>query len=125
MYANLVHENAWECFILEQVEQSLSDHIWLNFFEANIQTGVIISDLTDHYAVFIGIPVGSESATQSKLIRFRDHSDESLTKLRSEINQTYDLSPRTEIDENFNLFIDRINEVYKNRCPLSFKTIAI
>ena len=109
---------------LENVEPSLLDHIWLNFLEVNIQTGIIMSDLTDHCPVFMGIPVRSASVTQSKLIHFRDHSDECITKLRSEITQTLDLSSCTEIDEKIDLFNDRINEAYNKCCPIRSKTIT-
>ena len=61
---------------LENVKPSLLDHISLSFSEVNIHTGLIMSDLTDHCPVFIGLPVGRETLTQSNLIRFRDHSDE-------------------------------------------------
>ena len=56
-----------------------------------------MSDLTDHYPLFVSILIGSESLSQPNLVFSRDHSYEYSTKLISEIEQTFKFSSSAEI----------------------------
>ena len=47
-----------------------------------------------------------------------------LMRLRSEINQTLDLSSCNEINETIDLFFDRVNEAYNYCSPISSKKIT-
>ena len=51
--------------------QSLIDNIWTNDL-ASINSGVLIFDVTDHFPIFLSLPLGMESDKIQK--KFRDHS---------------------------------------------------
>jgi len=58
---------------------SLIDNIWTNDL-TNSLSGVITLDVTDHFPIFVSLPL---SVTGDKILkRFRDHSDVSLNALR-------------------------------------------
>jgi len=108
---------------------SCLDHIWSNqLYE--VQSGVFRVDITDHYPIFLAIPIFSQS-DRFFLKRFRDHSESSLNRLReeliiffSEFSGAFDTDD-ISINELTELFCSRTYDIYDVCCPIRTKSISI
>jgi len=107
---------------------SCIDHIWYNKV-CDVCTGVFKVDISDHYPIFVILPVQSnrhDFFTKT----FRDHSNTSIANLRNEI---YRFCNNFEIllfmnDNDVNIttqtFVDELFQVYNRCCPLRVKRIS-
>ena len=94
----------------ENIESSLLDHIWINFIESNIHTGVVSCDRTDHCPVFMGVPMRHGDLRSLTCIKFRDHSDSCLENFRNELDiMSWDFSAYSDVHEKVKFFTGKIN----------------
>jgi len=107
---------------------SCLDHFWYNQL-CDVKSGVLRVDITDHYPIFVIIPICTPS-DRFFLKSFRDHSTASLERLR---NEMYGLSSEFEnmlkaencdINALTELFCDRIYAIYDYCCPIRTKRIS-
>ena len=64
---------------------ALIDHIWSNFADKNVASGVVQCDLSDHYALFANFPSNSVSKNGKKKFR-RRHTTDAHASFRAELS---------------------------------------
>ena len=106
---------------------SAIDHIWSNFGH-NFESGVFDEiQISDHYVTFVFLPFLIE---KTKVItRFRNHSDECITKLMDCLTNFLSffptLSAHLNFDEKFDLFFDETMRLYMKCCPIKTKEVSL
>ena len=109
------------------------DHVYFNSFSP-CKYGVITTSISDHYSIFISIPIvntGSNNSHQlSKLksIRFRDLSMKNCEAFRAEVldlMQSFESFDLLSINDRFKLFDELLFKAYNKHCPIRSKTISV
>jgi len=106
---------------------SCLDHIWFNQL-CDVEAGVFKIDITDHYPVFVVLPIQSKRGN-SFVKYFRDHSYVSLANLRDEIYRfcnDYELSlfRADNVDLAVLTFNDKLLQLYNKCCPIRSKHVS-
>jgi len=107
---------------------SCLDHFWYNQLY-DVNSGVFEVDISDHYPIFVIIPICSQSS-QFFSKRFRDHSVQSLERLRGELIEFCSEfanvleTNNCSISELVEIFSNRIYEIYDVCCPVRIKSIS-
>ena len=107
-----------------QGNPSLLDHIWVNQLQYN-NSGILLSDLTDHCPIFIHLPYISSNNNSIK-ITFRVHEQENIDKFLqklSSINWNFEEEVQC-VDRLTTNFISKLNETYQKCFPLKTKQIG-
>lgn len=105
---------------------TLLDHIWINSFH-RYNSGIIMSDLTDHLPTFLNIFSASNiSDSKEKIeIKFRLFNNESKTKFSDDLLAFDWNSIRTSDMESYmSGFINKLNEIFCNCFPLKSKFVS-
>ena len=109
----------------QQGSPSLLDHIYLNFYPPSI-SGILHYKVTDHLPVFINIVIPKEANELNK-INFRTFNDDNkanFTRDLASIDFDRLLSLENDLNTNFNLFFDKIGELYDLHFPIKTKTLT-
>ena len=130
-FFNMLHSYSFFPFIniptrVTESSAKCIDHIWLNRFNV-VESGAIVSDISDHYPIFSLIEVVKSCRSFTK--SFRDHCDSNLDRLFEDVNllcidyfnQTFD----NDVDVKCEWFLNKLNYVYNRDCPKRVKTISI
>ena len=100
---------------------TLIDNIFVNKSFSDIKSGIIISDITDHFLIYALLP--NFMSKSSQLIRntgIRVMSEQNLSKLRERLKST-DWSPiynQPNLDACFDNFLDMLTTIYNSTIPL-------
>ena len=107
---------------IDVIHASLLDQIWSNFFNSN-HSGIILSDMSDHHAIFIHIPI-INSLPDTIKVKFRSHSNVNVEKFRTKLLEyKWDLITG-DVDERFKLFDSIVNDIYCKTFPLQTKHLS-
>ena len=93
-------------------------HIYSNTSNNNITTGIITTDLSDHFATFI-FSNDQISHTTQRSRTIRVHKQENIAALKNKLANT-DFSSVIECnspDESYNTFINLYQKAYNSACP--------
>ena len=104
---------------------TLIDNILINKFDGIINSGNIISDISDHYSQFCIIYSVKEKAINRKTLRrdFSQFSEKDFTKDLSQIDWEAVVSgSQTNINRSFSTFFNKINKLTDRHAP--FKTLS-
>ena len=118
----LVYENVSRCCGHEKVQK---DAEVINKFDGIINSGNIISDISDHYSQFCIIYSVKEKAINRKTLRrdFSQFSEKDFTKDLSQIDWEAVVSDsQTNINRSFSTFFNKINKLIDRHAP--FKTLS-
>jgi len=101
------------------------DHFWSNI-TSNIKSGVLKTDITDHYTIFLCI---LDRRTDSPLIRreFRDCSIDNLDRLHMKLNDMLGgFSAYDELDVNLRtrIFLGIFWNAFNECCPIKTKFVS-
>ena len=99
------------------------DHIFSNISPERINTGILMSDSSDHFAIFMYLPTQTNSYNLSppKLLSFRKWSNcesESFREFLSEKISEFNYSNPTDIDCSLDNLLACINSAIETFCPL-------
>jgi len=103
------------------------DHVWYNRWQGS-KSGVISVDITDHYPVFVIIPIKCEVGELQRKY-FRDHSQGTLARLRDGVScfvrEFSDTLDDGDIDASSAMqsFIDGLYSIYDTNCPIRCKVL--
>lgn len=103
---------------------SLLDHVWTNN-NVNASSGVLNVDITDHFPIFLELPIISKSRKTFKT--FRDHSKQSIESLISDVGSSFEAkisSFEGDFDSKVEFFLGSLFEVYNKHCPLRTKPLS-
>lgn len=106
----------------EPIQPSLLDHIWLNVFNCN-SSGIILTDMSDHLAVFVHISILHLLPEKIKL-EFRCHGPLYIEKFRNVLMGSDWSGLIGSVDERTNKFSCTINEQYCNTFPVKIKYLS-
>jgi len=105
------------------------DHMWLNKLHP-VRAGVMKADISDHYPIFAILPNIKGAVNNFYLKHFRDHSRDSLMRLRDELSRFVDEFSsildydNIDIDLAMEVFTERFYEIYDHNCPMRCKTMS-
>lgn len=107
---------------------SCLDHIWSNSLLPH-KSGVLVSDISDHYGVFFDIPSSSIKNNELIEIRFRDVSPASVEHLKNELNDLLQNFANNygfmETEEKTNFFLSIFRGSYNRCCPIRTKKVSL
>jgi hypothetical protein len=91
-YLNLLFASGYlQCILkatrLQNASKSLIDHIHCNSLSNDIVSGVLISDISDHFFTFIGSKSASPKHCKIKTTVSRDFSAANLNRFKRELGQ--------------------------------------
>lgn len=98
---------------------TILDHIYTNFVENNAKSGIIITDVADHYATFY-IERKKLRSTQPKILHIRKHTPENI-KIFSDLLRAHNFTNIGEIEDPdiaYDKFILDYTELYNIAFPL-------
>jgi len=109
-----VHGNRGSCL----------DHIWVNHSQ-DVESGILDVDITDHFPIFAIFNL--KLRDDSKFIKkFRDHSPQCLSNLRTLIVDSFENVGLNEdnVSMDVRLFSETLYNVYNSCCPLRSKMVS-
>ena len=109
----------------EQSQPSLLDQIWLKN-PNSFTCGIIIHDLTDHWPVYLRIPIlKSPNKTNDKIkITFRLINSQTKALFERKISQfNWNSIEHDDINIYTANFLDKLNEIFQSCCPVKVKLI--
>ena len=106
--------------------RSLIDHFWLNLL-INSTSGVLLTDITDHYPIFSIIDLPIKTDQQKISIKFRDFSLKNKNKFLEALNIIHwqNLLHDNDINTCTNLFLEKLFSLFNSSFPLMHKEISI
>ena len=130
-YSNVMRSNNFFPLIsiptrVTENRSSCLDHIWYNQLNVSL-SGVIVSDITDHFPVFtmITIPINDNVITQT----FRNHSEKNIEYLLTDIdlicNSYCDTMSQYNVNDKCTWFLDQLQVAYDHNCPVMKKTVSL
>ena len=96
------------------------DHILTNtIIGSHIQSGILKTDISDHFAVFSLIKTNFELTNIKKTIIKRDIDEDSMKYFKTNFNSTdWDLLTQTSsTNDSYNVFLERFIKVYDQAFP--------
>lgn len=99
---------------------TLIDHIYSNKLSLNYTTGILITDLADHFGTFILSKSTTSLTAQHNFTSVRKQKPDNITAFRNELAKI-DFSSVLQSNcpnESYNKFIDLYMQSYDNTCPL-------
>ena len=99
---------------------SILDHIWSNQMYDTFN-GIFLLDITDHYPIFTIVSI---NCPQKRIrVKFRDHSEQNLPKLKFEVEHYLDNHVQINQDVSCytNTFCNNLFVIYSNCCPIDEK----
>ena len=108
-----------------EYSSTLIDHFWCNIV-SNVKSGIIETDITDHFTVFLCI---FDRRSDSSLLRrnFRDCSEESLARLETRLAESlsgFDLYDSLDVNIRTKIFMNIFWNTYEECCPVKTKFIS-
>ena len=129
-FINTCHLNSYSPLItlpsrITDESATLIDHIWTNQLY-DCWSGILDCTATDHFPVFTKIRVNFQ-INQFVRKKFRDHSDENIALLETEITNCLDIFNNIN-NQNINLktefFSNTLYNLYNKYCPIKEKNIS-
>jgi hypothetical protein len=106
---------------------TIIDHIWYNSIDDK-KSGVIKTDVSDHFTTFLVIPnVFISRANSNAKVKFRDHSRTNLDNFKNAVNNfisSFFLFDNFDINFRCKAFVNKIFELYDQHCPVKVKVIS-
>ena len=105
--------------------ETLIDNIWTNQLSV-VTAGVLVCDVTDHYPIFVSLPV--VTGNEKILRKFRDHSREAISSLRNSIQQLllhFVVDYSSDVNRVMKLLVDNVMGLYNKCCPVRTKHISL
>ena len=105
-------------------EPSLLDHIYTNF-SSNFKSGILHFPISDHLPIFLNISVPAKTHKLHK-IEFRDMSQDNKLSFSQKISsvQWFDLLSSPDINNNFSIFLTKLQDLYTECFPIKTKFIS-
>ena len=105
---------------------SCIDHIWTNTNRVS-DSGIFISDITDHFPIFCGLRNPDSSCGNKFRIRFRNMSSNNLSNFCNLIAETdwTDITRENDANLQATLFIDKLYQIFNSCFPLMTKYITL
>ena len=99
---------------------TLIDNIFCNNIKALNMSGIILSDVSDHFAVFSSFSINKPKPAGYVEISRRDMKQDNLSLLKVSISN-YDsnsLKANQSVNELYHNFSDKIANLYDTHCPV-------
>lgn len=108
---------------------SCLDHIWTNSLLPH-KAGVVLSDISDHYATVFDIPsVSHNNGSRSVNITFRDVSTHNIEKLLLELKINFNNFcsdfASLNVNDKCDLFVRLFYNIYDKACPIKNKQVTV
>ena len=91
-----------------------------------IESGTLKTNISDHRAVFSTVPINDISINEKFEIKFRNHSDENISKFRNDLIKNLEHFPdydRLPIDDRLSIFMHILLKIYDQNFPILFKKL--
>ena len=102
------------------------DHIWYDGLNASF-SGAIVSDVSDHYSVFVVLNIVNNNGTFTH--QFRDHSKNNVDLFIGDVEGLRDSYFAQCTDKDFNFktewFVNNLWELYCRRCLIRIKPLSV
>ena len=101
---------------------SLIDHILTNCASSSYNSGVLISDISDHFPVFVELPSKSQKS-KTKTNPDRNFSKHNMEKFRTTLSNLdwLDVKSSKDVDTSYGIFWDTFKTLFDLNFPLSKK----
>ena len=106
---------------------SCIDHIWTNTNRVS-DSGIFISDITDHFPIFCGLRNPDSSCGNKFKIRFRNMNPNNLRNFCNRVSEMdwSDITrDHTDVNLQATLFIDKLYQIFNSCFPLMTKYISL
>ena len=106
---------------------SLLDHMWTSFIDRVSNTGIIMSNISDHFPVFsiVSSPGSDLARNHCKIIKYRSDSEDNRIAFSSDV-LSHDWTFVEEFDSAdsaYNAFSDRITSLYDKNFPVRTRKV--
>ena len=102
------------------------DHLFTNTL-LPIESGTLDCGITDHRAIFCTIPTNSISDNDLFELKFRDHSELNIDRLRLDLLSklsNFEEYKDFSLDSKIQIFENILSNCYKTNCPVKIKQIS-
>ena len=103
-----------------RVSATIIDHILTNtLIDSDIQSGIIKTDISDHFAVFSLLKTNLEQTNIKKTIIKRDINEDSMKYFKTIFKSTdWDLITQTSsANDSYDIFLERFIKIYDQAFP--------
>jgi hypothetical protein len=107
------------------LSKSLIDHIHLNNIANNVLSGVIVSDISDHFFTFVCTRSNGQKSNPHKYTVSRDFSLQNLNNFKLELSRTdwNDVYESIDVNNAYDCFWSKYNNLFSTHFPLKRKRI--
>ena len=97
------------------------DHIYSNHTYTNHDSGIIVTDLADHFGVF-HITYDATNKTESTYIYVRQLKDSNINEFKNILTQAdfADVLNNEDTDDAYNCFIKEYSSLFDKACPIKY-----
>ena len=98
---------------------TLIDHIYSNHTYTNHDSGIIVTDLTDHFGVF-HITYDTTNKTESTYLYVRQLKDRHIKEFKNILAQTdfSDVLNNEDPNDAYNCFLHEYSSLFDKACPI-------
>ena len=96
---------------------TISDHIYVNYAKHKSNSGIIITDVSDHFGIFY-LQDGSRKHRSNEMIEKRIYSDKNITKFRDHLREENFINV-LETERAANSY-DNFIDTFKSICDKAF-----
>jgi hypothetical protein len=110
---------------IQNLSKSLIDHIHLNNIANNVLSGVIVSDISDHFFTFVCTRSNGQKSNPHKYTVSRDFSLQNLNNFKLELSRTdwNDVYESIDVNNAYDCFWSKYNNLFSTHFPLKRKRI--
>ncbi|XP_077978184.1 uncharacterized protein LOC144433705 [Glandiceps talaboti] len=127
-----------QCFLLNQIitlptrvtdsSSSTIDHIYTNINTCHVNTGTLVTDISDHFPIFamfenfnINLPI-SQSVTKRD---FKNYDRDSFISDLQNVDWSSVINNNSNVDEAFDAFSSLFTDVCDHHAPLKVKVVKV
>ena len=105
---------------LTEFTTTLIDNIFTNEWETNIESGILINDITDHLPVFCVCKYVVEPVTKEVFVLKRDIKENNVNEFVESIDNIdwSEILAQEDVNTVYNGFVDKIKTAYDKHCPI-------
>ena len=119
-YSKNTHVNDVFNFVFDQPESTVIDHFITNtIIDSHVQSGIIKTDISDHFAIFSLIKTNLKQMNIKKTIIKKNMNEDSMKYFKVIFN-SIDLDMFTQTlltNDSYNIFLERFIKIYDQAFP--------
>jgi len=128
MYSHMFYPTITKPTRVSATSATLIDHIWSNNLESYHSSGIIYSNISDHFPVISTFTTIKSIKKSSRITKIkRSINPHTINNLKTALNEVdwESLLKKQNVDEDFDIFINKFTELYNHFCPRKEYSVRI